>query len=269
MENSKLRKVFIIILGIICSASGLSLILFEYFLGAEWTKFLTYFMNITGTIVLFIGLAFFYSLFKKGNKKLSVRQMTLVGIMSSLSVILYYFLKFNLPFFPPWLDIQVSEIPALITGFAYGPYAGFLVIFIRFIVKIPATITAGVGEFADLVLSSSLVLISSLMYSKNRTIKGALKGTVIGVVVCTIFSIFVNWFILIPAYVNIAEFPLPALAGLLSNSTGLNVTVDNFMFYYLLLGVLPFNLLRYVLVAIFTFMLYKRTHMILKRLSSR
>lgn len=268
MENS-LKKEHKIILGIICSTIGLGLILVDYFLGTDWKKFLVYFINILGSIILFIGFAFLYLAFKKGERKLNVRQMTLVGIMSSLSVILYYFIKFNLPFFPPWLDIQVSEIPALIAGFAYGPYAGFLVIFIRFVVKLPATITAGVGELADLILSAALVIISSKMYEKNRTIKGALKGTIIGVVSCTILSIFVNWFILIPAYVNIAEFPLVALAGMLSETTGLNVTPDNFMFYYLLLGVLPFNLLRYVLVAVFTFLLYKRTHMVLKRIAKR
>ena len=270
MENFLSKKEHKIIVGIICSLLGLGLILSEYFLGEEWKKFLTYFVNILGSIILFVGSTFLYLSFNKaGERKLSVRQMTLVGIMSSLSVILYYFLKFNLPFFPPWLDIQVSEIPALITGFAYGPYAGVLVIFIRFVVKLPATITAGVGEVADLILSSALVYISSLTYAKERTIKGALKGTIIGVIGCTILSIFVNWFILIPAYVNIAHFPLPALAGMLKDTTGLNVTPDNFMFYYLLVGVLPFNLFRYVLVAVFTFLLYKRTHMVLKKLSKR
>ena len=39
-------------------------------------------------IILFIGAALLYSVIKKGERKLSVRQMTLVGIMSSLSVIL-------------------------------------------------------------------------------------------------------------------------------------------------------------------------------------
>lgn len=267
MDN--LKREYKIIIGVIGSLIGFGLILFDYFLGSEWNKFLVYFVNILGSIILFIGSIFLYLAFKKGERKLSVRQMTLIGIMSSLSVILYYFVKFNLPFFPPWLDIQVSEIPALITGFAYGPYAGSLVIFIRFVIKLPATRTAGVGELADLILSGALVIISSKIYEKNRTIKGALKGTIIGVVSCTILSIFVNWFILIPAYVNIADLPLVSLASMLSETTGLNVTPDNFMFYYLLIGVLPFNLFRYVLVAIFTFLLYKRTHMVLKKFAKR
>lgn len=269
MKEFLLEKKNKIIIGVILSLLGLGLILVDYFLGNEWKKFLVYFVNILGSIILFIGLGFIYSVVRKDEKKLGIRQMTLVGIMSSISVILYYFVKFNLPFFPPWLDIQVSEIPALIAGFAYGPYEGFLVILIRFIVKLPATITAGVGEVADLILSGGLVVVSSLFYNKNRTLNGALKGTIIGVVACTVLSIFVNWFILIPAYINIAHFPLVGLAGMLSETTGLNVTPDNFMFYYLLLGVLPFNLLRYILVAVFTFLLYKRTHMVLKRIAKR
>ena len=266
-DNKKIKW----LAAIMSSVFGLALILIAFILGDKMAQFLVYFLDIAGAIVLFIGVGFFYSIFKKESKKLSVKQMTLVGIMSSISVILYYFIKTPLPFFPPWLDIQVSEIPALIAGFAYGPYAGVLVIFVRFIIKLPATITVGVGELADLILSATLVLISSIIYSKNRTIKGALTGTIIGVITCTILSIFVNWFILIPAYINIAHFPLPALANMLNGEVqkllDITITPDNFMFYYLLIGVLPFNFIRYVIVAVLTFLLYKRTHLILKRLA--
>jgi len=272
-ENNEepLSKRIKLIAAISSSIVGLSLILLAYFFSNFFGPAFTYVFNILGAIVLFTGIGFFYSAFKTEGKKLSVKQMTLVGVMSSISVILYYFIKTPIPFFPPWLDLQVSEIPALITGFAYGPYAGVLVIFVRFIIKLPATMTAGVGELADLILSATLVLISSIVYSKRRTIKGALTGTIIGVCSCTILSIFVNWFILIPAYINIAEFPLPALVNMLNTEVqkllDVTITESNFMFYYLVVGVLPFNFIRYVVVAVLTFLLYKRTHLILKRLA--
>ena len=57
MENS-LKKEHKIILGIICSIVGLGLILVDYFLGTDWKKFLVYFINILGSIILFIGFAF-------------------------------------------------------------------------------------------------------------------------------------------------------------------------------------------------------------------
>ena len=115
MKNSKLSKKMKIIIGTISTVIGLSSILLAYFFSGSLGKAWTYVINIVGAIILFIGISFIYSLIKKGENKLNTKQMTLIALMSSITVILYYFVKFNLPFFPPWLDIQVSEIPALIT----------------------------------------------------------------------------------------------------------------------------------------------------------
>lgn len=268
MENSKFRKMIYLITGALSSLVGLALILISYFLGAKWLEVWNHVCNIGGAIFLFAGICSLYLGIKKEENKLTIKQMTLIALLSSITVILYYFVKFNLPFFPPWLDIQVSEIPALIAGFAYGPYAGCLVIFIRFIIKLPATMTAGVGELADLILSCALVLTSSIIYHRNKTIKGALVGTSIGVGVSTILSIFVNWLILIPAYINIAGFKMEQLVGMMSYIPFYEVTVDNFMLTYVLIGVIPFNLFRYILVAALTFVLYKKTHKLLIRLAN-
>ena len=266
MENSKLSKMAKIIIGTTTSVIGLSLILLAYFLRDNVGKAWTYVMNIAGAIILFVGICFIYSLIKKGDNKLNTKQMTLIALMSSITVILYYFVKFNLPFFPPWLDIQVSEIPALITGFAYGPYAGCLVIFIRFIIKLPATITAGVGELADLILGFTLVIITSMIYKKHRNIKGALFGTLIGIGVSTVLACVLNWLVLIPAYITLAHFPLEALVGMMNYIPNLTVTTGNFMLVYIFIGVLPFNLFRYFLVGLLTFLLYKKTHFLLSKI---
>ena len=270
MENSKFRKLFQIIIGCFLSLIGLSsiiIIVIEEIINLNWNSTLLLILAIIGAISLFIGINLFYKLISNKERKLTIKEMTLIALQSAITIILYQFVKFNLPFFPPWLDIQVSEVPAMITGFAYGPYAGFLVILVRFIVKLPMTITAGVGEFADLILSSCVVIISSHIYSKNRTIKGALIGTIIAVIVSTILSIFINWLILIPAYVNIANFPLTALVNMMKYFTIYEVTQDNFMLTYILFGVIPFNVFRYIIVVIVTFALYKKIHIILKRLS--
>ena len=271
MENSKLGKYqTILISSILLLLLGLSsviLVILESVLKWEWSSVWVFVIAIAGAITLFVGINMVYTTFFHKVRKLTVKEMTMIALQSSITVILYYFVKFNLPFFPPWLDIQVSEVPALITGFAYGPYAGFLVILIRFIIKLPATITAGVGELADLILSGCLVVVSSLIYRKNRTLKGALTGTLIGILASTILSVFVNWLVLIPAYVNIAKFPLPALVGMMNYIPSLTVTEDNFMLVYIFIGVIPFNIFRYFIVALVTFLLYKKTHVLLKRLT--
>ena len=75
-----------------------------------------------------------------------------------------------------------------------------------------------------------------------------------------------NWLLLIPAYKGIAGYPQAALTGtmdlIVSGNKGV-VTDDNFMIYYLFIGVVPFNLFRYSLVFTITFLLYKRLHMLI------
>lgn len=266
MKNQNSEKLIKLIISIALSIIGIAAVVLPLIFKESLTKFLNYFITILGAISLFVGLLLLYSVFKKEESRMNVKQMSMVGIMSAITVILYYFVKFNLPFFPPWLDIQVSELPALITGFAYGPFAGCLVILVRFVLKLPATITAGVGELADLVLGVAVVGISSLIYKKHKTIKGALVATGIGVGVGVVVSCFLNWLVLIPAYIYLAGFPLDALVGMLSYMP-FEVTKENFMLAYVLVGALPFNLVRFILVYALTFLLYKRTHKLLKAIT--
>lgn len=266
MKNQNSEKLIKLIISIALSIIGIAAVVLPLIFKESLTKFLNYFITILGAISLFVGLLLLYSVVKKEESRMNVKQMSMVGIMSAITVILYYFVKFNLPFFPPWLDIQVSELPALITGFAYGPFAGCLVILVRFVLKLPATITAGVGELADLVLGIAVVGISSLIYKKHKTIKGALVATGIGVGVGVVVSCFLNWLVLIPAYIYLAGFPLDALVGMLSYMP-FEVTKENFMLAYVLVGALPFNLVRFILVYALTFLLYKRTHKLLKAIT--
>ena len=266
MKNLSSDKIVRLIIAISCVVIGLSGVLIPYFFKEQMGNFWNYFLTILGAVCIFVSLLMFYAVLKKDGNKMNVRQMSMVGIMSAITVILYYFVKFNLPIFPPWLDIQVSELPALITGFAYGPFAGCLVIIVRFFIKLPGTITAGVGELADLVLSISVVLVSSIIYKKHKTIKGALVATGIGVGVGVVVSCFLNWLVLIPAYIYLAGFPLDALVGMLSYMP-FEVTRENFMLAYVLVVALPFNLVRFILVYALTFLLYKRTHKLLKRIT--
>lgn len=268
MKNSKLGKWQKGALALLLSAAGLALVLVAYFYQSVWeSTALIYAVNIVGAAILFLGICFLYAFVQHGKerKTLTVKEMTMVAVQSAITVILYYFVKINLPFFPGFLDIQVSEIPALITSFAYGPHAGCLIIFIRFIIKLPATVTAGVGELADLIIGCTLVLTSGLIYKRHRSLKGALAGTGAGMLLATVVACLVNWLILIPAYVYLAHFPLSAIVGMCSMIPGINET--NFMPLYIFVGVLPFNLFRFVIVFALTFLLYKRVHMLLARLT--
>lgn len=233
------------------------------------TPFYIYLLEIGGAIIFLgsFGNLYYYLQNKYNLKKMNIRQMSVIAIFSALSVILYYFAKFNIPIFPSWLDIQFSDVPALLVSFMYGPFSGALTIVIRFFCKLPGSQTVGVGELADLLIGLTLVLVAGLFYKKHRTLKGALASMGLGMLCATFMATVANWLILIPAYKGIAGFPQAALTGgmdLILGNKGI-VTDDNFMLYYLFVAVVPFNLLRYIMVFAITLILYKRLHYLIVR----
>ena len=226
-----------------------------------------YILEIFGALLFLLSFGYlhFFLQNKYNFKKMNVKQMTVIAIFSALSVILYYFAKFNLPFFPSWLDIQFSDVPALLGSFMYGPVTGVLIIIVRFFCKLPGTSTVGVGEFADVLIGVTLCLVAGILYKKHRSLKGALVAMGIGMASATLMATVANWLVLIPAYKGIAGFPQAALTSGMDTILGKKgiVTDDNFMVFYLFIGVIPFNLFRYVLVFIITFLLYKRLKMLI------
>lgn len=221
------------------------------------------------TLDLVGALLMFLAIFLKSDterQKMNVRDITIVAVMGALSALLYIFVKFPLPIFPSFLDMQISELPALITGFAYGPIPGIMVILIRFVIKLPFTGTAAVGEVTDLILGLIVVGVSATIYKYKRTFKWALIGMAISMVLATGAACVTNAFISIPFYLELyfqgSWEPLIAMCSMIPG-----INKDNFMTLYLLVGIVPFNLLRYSIVYLLTVILYKRLHILFERIA--
>lgn len=263
MKNSGLSvaKIIVFIFGLlsILSANVLTVV------GDLVSDYVRYALVFIGLILIFVSYKMASTI---ENKTLTSRQMAVIALQGAISALLYIFVKFPLPFFPSFLDMQISEIPALITSFMYGPLAGIFVLIIRFVIKIPFTGTMGVGEIADLIIGSMLVIVSGLIYKKHRTIKGAVVGLSIGVVFALVGAIFANWLVLIPFYLQLYfNGSMAPLVGMCSMIPGINET--NFMPLYIFVGVVPFNLLRFIVVFGLTMFLYKRTGFIFNKFTSK
>ncbi|MBQ9716228.1 MAG: ECF transporter S component [Clostridia bacterium] len=193
----------------------------------------------------------------------SAKNIAKIAILSAIAYVLYLFVKFPLPFiFPAFLDIQFSDLPSLIGGFAMGPWAGCLIVIVKCLLKMPFSTTACVGEIADIIMGIAFVLPASILYKKAKSKKSAFIGVIIGAVCCVVASIVANWLLLIPFYAKM--FGWEAILGMVS-SLYANVTQATFYTYYILLAVIPFNILRCSIVVAFTFLLYKRVSPILHR----
>ena len=202
--------------------------------------------------------------FKNFKTKITAAYVAKIAILSALSFVLYMFAKFNLPFmFPSFLEMQFSELPAILAGFSMGPVAGAIVIIIKCLIKFPFTSTVFVGETMDIILGLFYVVTASVIYSKNKTRKNAVLGLVVGTIIATIFAMIFNRVVAIPFYVKLyfgGNFS--AIVGMCS-SLYPSITEDTFYLFYIFVAVLPFNLLRLGLVSLVTFFVYKRLSKVL------
>lgn len=196
--------------------------------------------------------------FGKARKKITPAYITKVAILSALSFILYMFAKFNLPFmFPSFLDVQFSELPAILAGFSLGPVAGTLVIVIKCLIKFPFSSTSFVGEITDMVLGILYVLPAAIIYQKNKTRKNALIGLIVGTCVSTVGAIILNRFVSVPFYVQFFFHGNFDVIVKMCSPLYPSMTKETFYLFYLSAAVLPFNILRLGLVSVVTFFVYK------------
>lgn len=194
----------------------------------------------------------------KRNKRITMK-IAQVGILSALATILYL-IKFPLPFlFPGFLDIQFSNLPAIIGGFAIGPVWGCLIIIIKTVLKliIEGTGTAYVGELADVIIGIIVVLTTSLIYKQHKTKTRALVSLGVGTIVWIAVSIIANWLVLVPFYIEFFMIGnIESFVGKCSVIPGINE--NNYMIMYLIFGAGLFNLTLSALTSLVTFFVYKR-----------
>lgn len=191
---------------------------------------------------------------KEQKKRRRTVKIAGTAIFAAISVLLYITKvpPFVFPIFPlvNFLEINFSEVPALIAGFAYGPLSAFFVLLIRFLVKLPLSSTAMVGEVADIIYSSSFVITASIIYKYRRTFKGALLGLGIAFLVQVLISSLANYFVIYHLYNEM--FFDGKMAMILSNKYG-DFTPEQFI-----LWVIPFNVIKNTIIATITLLVYKR-----------
>ncbi len=220
--------------------------------------------------ICLIGISFIFVLgriFKKRGR-FSAHFVTSVAIFAALSTILYIvpIFNFSLPIFPAFLSIHLDEIPAFIAGFAYGPWAGFFVIIIKTIIKLPMTSTLCVGELADLIYSVAFVIPGCIIYRKLHNFKGALLGLFSGFIIQLVVSSFFTTFVMLDFYMFVMGFSYDML---LSMCQAVNPLINNLSWPFLLYVALPFNALKDLMVIVLTIILYKGLHTIIDKLALR
>ncbi len=179
------------------------------------------------------------------------RMITFTGLFAALSTILMFF-EFPLPFLPPFLKIDFSSVPILIGSFLFGPLAAVAMAFVKSFVHFFSTTTGGVGELADFLVTSAFAATAGGIYRRNRTKKGAYLACLVGIGAIVVAGALANHFILIPAFSQV--MPLEAIWEACRTLNPLITGEQS----YILFGVVPFNLIKGVLITAVTLLVYKK-----------
>ncbi len=200
---------------------------------------------------------------KNTKAKLTTQTLCFIGLFGALSTVLMLF-KLPLPFAPAFMKLDLAELPAILGSFMFGPVAGAFIVIIKLALNllINGTDSMYVGELSNLVLSSTYVLTASLIYYRRKTKKRAAVSLVVSVLGTSIFAVFSNTVFIFPAYAVVYGLSMDSLVTM---AGAVNPFVHD-IFTMMLFSVLPFNLVKYGLVAIITFFVYKKLHLFILRI---
>lgn len=196
----------------------------------------------------------------KQNRKTNVRKMTSIAIMAAIAMVLQ-FIEVAIPIIPSFIKLDFSDIPELIIAFAYGPIEGVLVCLIKNLIHMPLSSSAFIGELSNFLLGCCFVIPAGFIYKKNKTKKGALIASIIGAVAMAICSLPINYFLIYPLYGKFLGFPIPAIVGMYQAI----LPAADTLIKDLIIFNIPFTLVKGLIDAAITFLIYKRLSPILKK----
>jgi len=170
------------------------------------------------------------------NSSSKLTKMVVIALLAAVSLVLF-FISFPLPLLPPYLKVDLSDVPALIAGLVFSPLAGVLVVFLKNLMYFAFKGAADpIGIPANFIAGTLYVFPVAYLYHKFKGVKSVIAGLVIGTVAMAIIMSILNYLIILPAYswvMNIDDWV---------TSTAKMATVMG--------AILPFNFVKGIIVSI-------------------
>lgn len=169
----------------------------------------------------------------ENTNRWDTRQLVVMALMCAIGVLLS-FVEFPLLPGVAWLKYDASAMPAMVSGFAFGPAAGLAV-------GIVGAIIHGIlmadfsGAIMNILVVIGFVWPAALVYAKRHTFKGAVVGLAAGILAAVAMSVVGN-LLVTPSWLGV---PLQAVIDLM-------IPV-----------LIPFNLIKALLNSVLTLVVYK------------
>ena len=169
-----------------------------------------------------------------------LQRTTTIGILAACSIILYYF-KFPVPFFPPFLTMDISDIPALIGAITLGPVAGVLIQFLKNLIDY---ITHGsyaglpVGQMANFFSGALIVGLIGMFYHYQKKLNLWSFAITITVFLSTMYLL--NYYFILPSIMELIGVTKEQYVGQFTQFNPLATDFRTAVLYV----IIPFNLLK-------------------------
>ena len=193
----------------------------------------------------------------------NVRYMTVTAMLSAVAFALMFF-EFSIPFLvPSFIQMDLSELPALIGACAMGPWYGVIICLIKNLIHLLITTTGGVGELSNFILGAAFVLPAGLIYQRKKTKKNAVIGSVLGAAFMALLSVASNYFIVYPVYT--AFLPMDTILAMYQE---ILPSADTLLKCLVIFN-MPFTFVKGMLSVIITLLIYKHISPIIKGVSNK
>lgn len=185
------------------------------------------------------------------KSRISTRKIAMTAVMAAVATVLM-FISFKLPFMPSFISLDFSDLPALIASFTLGPMSGMAVCFVKNLVNLTQSMTGGVGELSNFIISSAFVVPAGFIYKKHRNFASAAVGSVLGTVFMAVLGLFSNYYIVYPIYTNI--MPMEVILGMYQV---INPAVEN-LWQALIWFNMPFTFCKGMISVVVTLLVYRK-----------
>ncbi len=169
-------------------------------------------------------------------KKSGLYKLILAALFSALAYLTVYILR--IPFVPAvgFLKYEAKDVVIALETLILGPSYGIMTsIVVSLIEMVTISETVYIGALMNFISTTTFVLPVGLMYKYNRTVKTAITGLALGSLLTTATMLLWNYLIS-PYYMGVSREVIASL---------------------LLPGFLPFNLVKSLINACLTYLLYK------------
>ncbi|MDR3091023.1 MAG: ECF transporter S component [Clostridiales bacterium] len=195
------------------------------------------------------------------NVKSRIRAMTTAAMLSAMSSVLMMF-DFPVPFFPSFLKLDFSDVPAFIGAIYLGPVYGAVIAFVKILVHLTRTDTGGVGEIANFVVAVALVVPAAYSFrasAAKRAKRGQSKNSgelivsmIAGVIFMAMAGSAVNYLVMLPWYIVVMGFPEGAIVKMCQTAMPFVKSIKDVAIFV----IVPFNILKGTIECVLTYLIY-------------